>query len=257
MALDGMVAIVTGAGKGIGKGIARGLLERGVDVVIASRTGADLDAAAAEMAPLGSVVAKPTDVSDAAAVDALVATALDHFGAVDILVCSHGVLHAGRRFAEHDEATWDETIAINLKGTFLCGRACARVMEAKGFGRIINISSIAAFASAPAEAAYEASKGGVEALTRSMSLDLAAQGITVNAVAPGWVVTPMIEERLSSELEERCNPTRRFGTPEDIAGTVAWLADPASSYVTGASIVVDGGQRGVLWGNALPEAIRA
>ncbi len=250
MRLQGKVALVTGGGRGIGRGVAQSLLEAGARVEVTSRTAADLDETVELLSPLGEIAALTCDVSEAASVHALVADVLARFGSLDVLVCSHGVHNAERPFLEMREEDWDRTIAINLKGTFLCGQAAAGVMVERGTkGRIINVSSINALASEPSCADYNASKGGVNALTRSMAFDLGRHGITVNVVAPGWVRSPMSAPYLTEEIltgRQVMNIVRRVGEPEDIGTTVVWLADPGSSYVTGATIVVDGGQSAML-----------
>jgi NAD(P)-dependent dehydrogenase (short-subunit alcohol dehydrogenase family) len=219
-------------------------------VLVASRTEADLAETDEFLSPLGEIAARPCDVSDGASVRALIDEVLSRFGGLDILVCSHGVYDAERPFLELEEEDWDRTIAINLKGAFLCGQAAARVMVERGVkGRIINISSINALAAEPACADYNASKGGINALTRSMAFDLGRYGITANTIAPGWVRSPMSAPYLSEEIltgRQVVNLVRRIGEPEDIGGAVVWLADPATSYVTGATIVVDGGQTAML-----------
>ena len=147
-------------------------------------------------------------------------------------------------------ALWNETIAVNLTGTFYCAQAAARIMVAQNRGgRIIIISSIVAFASVAHESAYDASKGGIEALTRAMALDLAQHGITVNSVAPGSVATPMVSSILPPGAAFRGNPVRRSGEPGDVTRAVVWLAQPTASYITGTTIVVDGGQRALLAGS--------
>jgi NAD(P)-dependent dehydrogenase (short-subunit alcohol dehydrogenase family) len=252
MGIEGKVAVVTGGGRGIGQGIARGLLDAGAIVIVTARTADPLDETVELLREHGPISRRICDVSDHEAVRALFdAVDADH-GGVDIMVCSHGVLHAGIPLLEYPVELWDETIAINLKGTFLACQAAARVMVRNGcHGRLINISSIVAIASAPHETAYDASKGGVEALTRAMALDLAPHSITVNSVAPGWIRTPMIEPIMTPEVERTCNPLRRFGEPAHVASAVVWLADPGTSQVTAATIVVDGGQRAALAGNPL------
>jgi glucose 1-dehydrogenase len=248
--LEGTVAIVTGAGRGIGRETVRVLAERGATVVAASRTAADLDRLAAELTAKGwQVAAHPCDVALAASVQALVRWTCQRFGDPDILVCAHGV-GAERPFLELTEQQWDQTLAINLKGCFLVGQAAARAMVAAGRpGRIVFVSATNAFAAEPRTSDYDASKAGLHGLTRSMALELGPHGITVNAVAPGWIHTSMTEPFLTDDLlsgRQVVNPVGRIGQPADIAKAVAWVVDPASSFVTGAAVPVDGGQSAML-----------
>jgi NAD(P)-dependent dehydrogenase (short-subunit alcohol dehydrogenase family) len=225
------------------------LLEAGARVVVASRTRADLDETVELLGPSGEVAAMPCDVSDRAAVDGLVEGVVARFGGLDVLVCCHGV-YRPVAFVDLDDETWGETIAINLGGMFYTGRAAARVMIGQGRGgRIVNITSINGLAAEPECAHYNASKGAAHALTQSMAFELGAHGITVNAVAPGWVKSPLSAPFLTEQIlsgEQAINPMRRVGEPEDIGAAVVWLADPAASYVNGAVIVVDGGQTAML-----------
>lgn len=250
MRLEGRVAVVTGAGRGIGRGVAGTLLAEGARVVVASRTASDLDETVSLLSDSGEVVAHPTDVSDPDSVRSLVDATLARFGALDVLVCSHGVYDADSPFLEITLEQWDGTVAINLRGAFLCGQGAARAMIDGGRGgRIVNISSINGLGSEPACADYNASKAGLLGLTRSMAIDLASQGITANVIAPGWIRTPMSAPYLTDDVlsgKQTFNPVGRVGEPQDIGGAVAWLADPATSYVTGATIVIDGGQTAML-----------
>ncbi|HEY7196633.1 MAG TPA: SDR family oxidoreductase [Gaiellaceae bacterium] len=248
--LAGKVAIVTGGGRGIGRGIARALLEEGARVTAVSRTERDLEETRNELGAGGELEVQPLDVSDRSAVDALFGTVRDRHGSLDALVCSHGVYDAEQPFLELTDDQWDQTLGINLRGTFICGQTAARIMAADETpGRIVVVTSINGLAAEPACADYNASKAGLHGLVRSMACDLAPHGITVNAVAPGWVRSPMSAPYLTEEIvagRKRFNPVGRVGEPKDIGGAAAWLCAPATSYVTGAVLVVDGGQTAML-----------
>jgi NAD(P)-dependent dehydrogenase (short-subunit alcohol dehydrogenase family) len=248
--LTGKVAIVTGGGRGIGRGIARRLVELGATVVVVSRTVADVEETTSQLRDLGTVESAPCDVSDRAAARRLVAETRERHGSLDVLVCSHGVYDADSPFLEMTDEQWDRTLGINLGGSFVLGQAAAQTMVRDGVrGRIVFVSSINGIAAEPDCADYNASKSGLHGLARSMAYDLASHGITVNVVAPGWVRSPMSAPYLSEDIvsgKQRFNMVGRVGEPEDIAGAVAWLVDPASTYVTGTVIAVDGGQTAML-----------
>ena len=243
MGLEGKAVLITGGARGIGRGIAAHFLELGARVAVAGRTESDLQETTALLGSVGELTAHRCDVSDPQAVSSLVADVVAGFDGLDVLVCSHGVHEGEFSVLSYPLERWDNVMAINVRGTFLCGAAAARAMvEAERKGRIINISSTAALASVPHESAYDTSKGAVQSMTRAFALDLAPFGITVNAIAPGWIATPMLPEAIRDAYIGVVNPMRRFGAPADVAGAAAWLADPATSYVTGSTIIVDGGQ---------------
>jgi NAD(P)-dependent dehydrogenase (short-subunit alcohol dehydrogenase family) len=244
--LEGRAAIVTGGARGIGRGIAQVLLDRGARVLVASRTKRDLDEAVELLSAHGDVGSHVADVSDPSAVQDLVDAALERFdGGLDIFVGSHGVYNATVPFLELTKDQWDRTLAINLTGNFLCGQAAARVMVAgQRPGRIIFISSINGRIAEMNASDYNVSKAGIHLLAKTMALDLGEYGITVNAIAPGWIQSPMSAPYLSEDLlagRERVNALRRVGMPVEIGSAAAWLAQDDAAYVTGSVIVVDGG----------------
>jgi NAD(P)-dependent dehydrogenase (short-subunit alcohol dehydrogenase family) len=245
--LASRVAIVTGAAMGNGRGIALGLAAAGADIVIA-----DLDTqtaehvTGAEVRALGRrALALSTDVSSSASVDAMVAAALATFDRIDVLVNNAGVTGVFD-LLELPEAEWDRVLDINLKGVFLCTQSVARAMvDAGRGGRIINISSTAGTRGVPYSAHYSASKGGVELFTRAAARALAPYRIHVNAVAPGVMETPLLQPFLDQpgqrERYTQAIPLGRIGQPSDLAGAAVYLASPASDFVTGTVLHVDGG----------------
>lgn len=247
MSLDGKIAIVTGAGRGgrgIGRGIALALAQAGADVVITARTNvADAEAVAEAVRETGRrALAVPCDVSDSASVESLFATVKEQFGRVDILVNNAGITRDTLllRMSEDD---WDAVLNANLKGTFLCTRAATKVMLKQKFGRIINITSVNGQVGSPGQANYSASKAGMIGFTKSVAREVASRGITVNAVAPGFIDTQMTDF-VSGDARETLLakiPVGRFGTAEDVGAAVAFLASDAASYMTGQVLTVDGG----------------
>ena len=243
--LTDRVALVTGAGRGIGRDLARSLAHAGACVVVGSRTADEVDSLAAQIADDGGQAsAVLLDVRDRASVDAAVTTAVEEYGRIDVLVNNAGVgtNHDALDLTEDD---WDEVLDVNLKGLFFTCQAAGRHMVRAGRGRIVNLSSQAGSVGLRRHAAYCASKGGVEQLTRVLALEWAPRGVTVNAVAPTFIRTPGTAERLddpafAADVLARI-PLGRVGDPMDVAGAVLYLASDAARLVTGAVLTVDGG----------------
>jgi 3-oxoacyl-[acyl-carrier protein] reductase len=239
--LSGKVAIVTGSAHGIGRAIAERFGAEGATVVVAD-VNADGARAVAEgiNAAGGKAIAIPTDVSSKDAIDHLYDETLRQFGAVNIVVNSAGLVDTERHFLEGDEAWWDKIHAVNLKGTFLSGLRAANYMARHGGGAIINVSSGGATRAHRGNAAYDATKGGIEALTRAMAVDLGPYGVRVNALIPGSVNTSDMTPETKAE-RGKAIPIGRVGEPEDMAGAVVFLASDDAAYVTGQMLAVDGG----------------
>jgi NAD(P)-dependent dehydrogenase (short-subunit alcohol dehydrogenase family) len=245
--MDGMVAVVTGAGRGIGRGIALGFADAGADVIVTARRSEDLDEVVARVVERGRrAVAVVADITDAAAVPLLISTALDTFGHLDTWVSNAGTSDHPGNFAFNDfpEWHWDAQLTLNLRPHFVAAQACAKVMQPGS--SLIGISSIAALKPAVNFAAYGAAKAGMNSLAVTMATELAPQGIRSNVISPGVVPTEatkrvgnVSDERLAATA--RALPSRRLGTPTDIAAAAVWLASPAGSWVTGQNIVVSGG----------------
>lgn len=244
--LEGKRAWVTGASRGLGHAIAEALLAAGADVAVTARTAQPLDALVARARDRPNrTLALPASVSDPVQVDQAAEKLLCEWGGLDVLVNCAGVSPTFKRAEEVADDEWRSVVDVNLSGTFFCARAAARLMVASGGGVIINVSSIHAVAGMPRLAAYSASKGGTEALTRTLALEWAEYGIRVNAVTPGYFKTEMTEglrghPRWREQLLARI-PLSRFGEPHELVPAVLFLASPASTYVTGSTLVVDGG----------------
>lgn len=244
--LDGKVAIVTGAGKGIGKAIAKALAAARARVVV---NDVDLNGAEQVVKDIASSGGKgkvlAADVRSASEVGEMVKNTIQQMGGIDILVNNAGVV-ARKPAEELTEEEWDKVIDINLKGTFLCSQTAAKAMIQKGNGgKIINLSSIMGTVALPPRVAYCASKGGIVALTKDLAAEWAKYRITVNAIAPGWTITEMTQSYFSQEEVRRFLldriPLNRLGQPEDIANLTVFLASVYSDYITGQTIHVDGG----------------
>ena len=241
--LTGKVVVVTGAGRGIGRAIAEGLARHGARVVLAGRTEATLaDAAAAIGEPASVQVA---DVSREADVLALRDAVVARCGRIDVLVNNAGINPIFRDIDRISLDDWQSIIDINLTGTFLCCKHLGGVMVEKGAGSIINISSVAGHVGLLRSVPYCASKGGVEMLTRALALDWAKRGVRINTLAPGWVDTDLTHGLLEHDTHGRRlldhTPMGRFATPGDMVGAAVFLASDASAYMTGQSLLIDGG----------------
>ncbi len=239
--LAGQIAVVTGGGSGIGRAAALALAGENARVVVA-----DVRAEAAGLvsdeirAKGGEALAVATDVSDAAAVEKLVATTLDTFGQIHVLFNSAGI-SLRRSVIEMTDAEWHRVLGVNLHGTFYCCRAVGRHMAGRGYGRIVNMASDRATFGMVNGAHYAASKGGVISLTKSLALELGPSGVTVNAINPGTTDTPMARGTLSDaewQSRARQDPLGRFSTPENIAHLILFLAGPGGEFMTGQVVTV-------------------
>jgi len=238
--LDGLSIVVTGASSGIGEAIAHRYWVEGARLTLGSRTEPDIGAGARWI---------PTDVSDPAAADALIASAVEHFGSVDVLVNNAGV-QVEKTIAETTDEEYDRVMAVNVKGVFNCARAAVRQMQNQNSGgSIINIGSISGNSADHGMAVYNASKGAVHALTRSIATDHGRDGIRCNAIAPGWIATALADAAFDladdpdASRADAVNkhPIGRLGLPEDIANLAVWLASDESTFASGSVFTVDGG----------------
>lgn len=246
MQLTGKVAVVTGAGRGLGRAIADELSLAGASVVVASRTRTELDRLVDEITDRGGrALAVPTDVTDEDSVEAMIAAAVEHFGHLDIVVNNSGIAHTVALLDQEAES-WDQVISTNLRGTYLVTRAAGRHLTERGSGKIINIASNFALMGVANHAAYCASKAAVVAFTKTMAVEWARHGIQVNALAPGYFETELnAAMRADDEMTRRvlrAIPSRRMGDPDEIRPWVRLLAGPASDFMTGEVLVIDGGQ---------------
>ncbi len=239
--LRNKVALVTGAGAGIGRAIARRFGAEGANVVVNDINAASAaDTAQTIVGAGGSAIAEAADVADKAQVDRLFDVTLERFKTIDVLVNNASLTNTTRHFLEADEQWWDQILAANLKSAFLCAFHAAQVMARRRQGSIINMSSGGASRAHRGNAAYDAAKGGVEALTRALALDLGPYGVRVNALVPGSINSRGLDE---ATLRQRgmTVPLGRVGDVDEMAGPAVFLASDDASYVTGHLLVVDGG----------------
>lgn len=240
--LQGKVAIVTGAAKGIGRGIALNLAECGAKVVLCDIDLTEAKNALQEIEAMGGLgLALKCDVSSKREVDALFKKTINKFSQVDILVHNAGI-YPPKAFADLSEADWDKVMAVNLKSTFLCSQAASKVMKAGS--KMVHISSMTAFIGYPNFSHYCASKAGMNGFVRALALELAPNKINVNAVAPGVIDNAGSIAKLPKKQERlilSSIPLGRTGSPADIANLVSFLASEKASYITGQTIIVDGG----------------
>jgi len=244
--LKGKVAVITGGNGGIGLGMGRGLAEAGAAVVVAARNRDKSGRAVAELRGLGAEAEGiEVDVADEASVEALVKATVARFGRLDILVNNAG-MNIRKPVEKLALGEWHQVIDTNLTSAFLMSRACHPVMKKQGGGKVINIGSMMSIFGAAFAPAYAASKGGMVQLTKAMAEGWAADNIQVNAVLPGWIDTELTQ-RARQQIEGlhesvlRRTPAQRWGVEQDMAGVAVFLASPASDFVTGAAIPVDGG----------------
>ncbi len=243
MELEGQIALVTGGGQGIGRAISLALAKDGADVIIFELNSEKTEEVSKDIYSLGRKTLSVTvDVSNAEEVEDGFRKAIESFGRIDILVNNAGITKDALIVRMKDE-DWDKVLEVNLKGAFLCTRSAVKTMSKQRYGRIINISSVVAFMGNPGQVNYVASKAGILGLTKTVAKEYATRGITVNAIAPGFIQTAMtdalpeqVKETMLKEI-----PLGKFGSPDDVASAVRFLALKDSGYITGQVIHVNGG----------------
>ena len=243
MSLQGKVAIVTGASRGIGRAIALGLAKEGADVVVTATTFESADKVAGEIEQLGrKALAFALNVAEIGECEALVKTVLEKFSKIDILVNNAGIT-SDNLLVRMKQEEWDKVLDVNLKGAFNCIRASTKTLMKQRSGKIVNVTSVVGIIGNAGQANYCASKAGVIGLTKSVAKELASRNIQVNAVAPGYIETDMTKDLQGDVRQTLVNaiPLGRIGTPEDVAALVSFLASKNADYITGQIITVDGG----------------
>ena len=243
MELQGKVALVTGGAQGIGKAIALLLAQKGAEIVVSDINLEKAEETAREIEILGrKAMAVRADVAFLEEVEKMVQLAMERFGRMDILVNNAGIAR-DKLLLRMSEEDWDQVLNINLKGTFNCTKTVIRHMAKQRSGKIVNIASVVGEMGNAGQANYSASKAGVIGFTKTVAREFASRGINVNAIAPGYIVTPMTEvlpEKAKEELKQMI-PMQRLGQPEDVAQAVLFLVSAASSYITGQVLNVNGG----------------
>ena len=240
--LDGKVCLVTGAARGIGRAIAVALAGAGADVALGLRDAST----GTELADEIGALPLQMDVTDLDQVAGAVEAVTSRFGRIDVLVNNAGIGPPETPAEDVSVQDFDDTVALNLKGTFFASQAAGRAMIAQGSGSIVNLSSQAGFVALPGEAVYCMTKAAISHLTKCLAVEWGEHGITVNAVAPTFIATPGTEPALEdpafrADVEERIAALHRIGTPDDVTGAVVFLASPAASLITGQTLLVDGG----------------
>lgn len=249
--LDGKVALITGATRGLGWAMARAMADSGAQVVINSRSTEDCEAKVAEIeAAGGQAFALPFDAADVETCRKAVSEIIGRSGSLDILVNNAGTTHR-LPLAEFDEAKWQQVVDLNLTAAFALSRAAGLAMAERGWGRIINIASVLALVGRPTIPAYVATKHGLTGLTKALAVELGPKGVTVNAINPGYFATEfnaalMANAEFDTMVKTR-TPVGRWGDPDELAGTAVFLASDAAAYVNGTSFTVDGGMTAALY----------
>jgi NAD(P)-dependent dehydrogenase (short-subunit alcohol dehydrogenase family) len=247
--LTDKAVLVSGGSSGIGKATVRRFLEEGGRVHFCGIDPREVAETLAELSPLGAVSATSCDIAETADVDRLVADAERELGSIDVLINNAGIAHKDA-FLEMDVAEWDRILRVNLRGTFLVAQAVARRMVTRGTGVIVNMASTNALGGEEYLAHYNASKGGVLQLTRTMAVELGRHGVRVNCLCPGFIRTPLndaiSDEAFMAAYERDKIPLGRAGTPDEVAAAYAFLASDDASFIHGEALVVDGGQIAIM-----------